>query len=76
MMNIKEKILKRIKGKYGVNLGADCFLLSGSYLIIEHLVKWGGFNNTFGHEHVGAILILTGLFLRYYSYIYILEDSK
>ena len=55
-MSLKDKILKRIKGAYGLRVGATAIGLSGAFLFFEHTYMWG-INDTFGHEHIGLILI-------------------
>ena len=61
MSELYTKIIKRLKGAYGLKLAAISLALPGIFLIVEHYVMWGGFNDTFGHEHVGIILIITSI---------------
>lgn len=60
-MSVYETIIKRIKGSYGLTLAAISMALPGLFLTIEHQYMWGGFNDTFGHEHVGIIMIITSI---------------
>lgn len=43
-------------------------MIGGSFLVLEHLLVWGGFDLIFGHEWIGLILIalgfITGIFTR------------
>lgn len=65
-MTLKEKILTRIKGKYGLRVTALGLLTMGYVLLGEHIYMWG-INDTFGHEHVGMILITIAIYIGYLS---------
>ena len=51
---------KRFKSTFDYYRYISAFVLltSGFALLCEHLITWGGFDRTWGHEGVGVILIL------------------
>jgi hypothetical protein len=52
------------KKQYYIKLLSACCIITGSFLLLEHLFVWEGFDlEVFGHETYGIILIVTGFLL-------------
>ncbi|MBW6469602.1 MAG: hypothetical protein K0A90_00090 [Methanosarcinaceae archaeon] len=66
LQDVKGYILRKIKGAYGLRVGATALLVAGSFLLGEHLYLWG-INDTFGHEWVGVGLIILSVGIGYLS---------
>ena len=65
-MKLMDWFLERIKGAYGLRVGATAIMIAGAFLLIEHRY-FHGIDITFGHEHVGMILIAISIVLGYIS---------
>ena len=61
---MNERALKRYK-RYCKNLIAGIFIASGSFLMLEHLITFKGFDllDFAGHEYYGGVLIFIGFLI-------------
>lgn len=53
--------------RYWIQMGSASSVVLGAFLLIEHIMVWGGTDPKFGHEWYGVILVLLGAFTGLFS---------
>jgi len=46
--------------RYWIQTGTAASVVTGAFLVVEHILTWGGTDPSFGHEWIGLLLVFCG----------------